>query len=307
MTKAEFFERIKNGVLENLKQTDPTLDAIINSFTKINNIVYTGLSFKSDKSRVSPIVYLDDFFQKYSEEDLSVEEIISRVSDIYRTHASNDLSVKVGELTDYDAIRDHIIPAICNGTRCEEYLKDAPHESMCDLSVYFRLLIGINEDEEGSILINSHLMDYWGITYDELKEQAWYNIRNINPPTFRKMSDVLREMMPSLADFDEDEEGFSIGMNILSCQSKCNGAIYLADTETLSSIASEMDSDLFILPSSRHEVIILKFSMADTPERWNEMQSMVSEINNTTVSAEDYLSDSCYTFIREHGIVEKVA
>ncbi len=307
MTKNEFYERIKDGVLENLRQTDPSLEAIINSVTKINNVVYTGLSFRSDNSRISPVVYLDDFFQRYSEEDLSIDDIVTRVSEIYKTHAQDAQDINVCGLTEYDTIREQIVPAICNSERCTEYLKNAPHESLCDLSVYYRLLVDIGNDGEGSVLVNSNLMKLWGISYDELKEQAWNNIRKYNPPSFHTMSSILKEMMPGLDDDDSFDEDLAPGMNVLSNTSKCNGAIYMADTETLRSICDEMDSDLILLPSSRHEIIILPFSMADTLERCNEMQLMVSEINATTVSSEDYLSDSVYSFVRERGTIEKVA
>lgn len=306
MTKNEFYERIKDGVLENLRQTDPSLEAIINSVTKINNVVYTGLSFRSDNSRISPVVYLDDFFQRYSEEDLSIDDIVTRVSEIYKTHAQDSQDINVCGLTEYDTIKEQIVPALCNSARCEEYLKEAPHESLCDLSVYYRLLVDIGNDGEGSVLVNSNLMKLWGISYDELKEQAWNNIRKYNPASFHTMSSILKEIMPGLDDASFDED-MAPGMYVLSDTSKINGAIYMADTETLRSICDEMDSDLIILPSSRCEVIILPISMADTPERWTELQLMVSEINATTVSEELFLSDSVYSFVRERGTVEKVA
>ena len=76
MNKTEFFEAVKNGVLENLKKTDETLEATINKVTKINNIIYTGLSFRSMTARVAPVVYLDDFFARFSDDDLSLDDVI---------------------------------------------------------------------------------------------------------------------------------------------------------------------------------------------------------------------------------------
>ncbi len=55
MNKDNFFEAVKNGVLENLKKTDETLEATINKVTKINNIIYTGHSFRSQTARVAPV------------------------------------------------------------------------------------------------------------------------------------------------------------------------------------------------------------------------------------------------------------
>ena len=62
MDKNKFFETIKERVLANLKENDPHLEAVIQNVTKINNICYTGLSFKGS-SNVSPIIYLNDFYE----------------------------------------------------------------------------------------------------------------------------------------------------------------------------------------------------------------------------------------------------
>ena len=52
-------------------------------------IIYTGLSFRSQTARVAPVVYLDDFFSRFSDDDLSLDDIIDRVSEIYKTHAAD--------------------------------------------------------------------------------------------------------------------------------------------------------------------------------------------------------------------------
>ena len=59
-------------------------------------------------------------------------------------------------------------------------------------------------------------------------------------------------------------------------------------------LAYELDSDLYILPSSIHEAIAVKdddfISKAD-------MIDMVAEVNEHEVRNEDYLSDQCIIII----------
>ena len=309
MTKQEFFETIKDGVLENLRTDDPTLDGIISQVTKINNIVYNGLSFKSENAHVAPVIYLDQFFDKFSDEDLSIPDIIDRVTSIYREHVNASNEIDVGGLTDWSMIKKRVIPAICNAESCTEYLKDMPHESLCDLSVYYRILIEIAGDGEGSIVVNSYLMKSWGISYEQLKSQAWKNIHDINPPDFKTMFEVLSDMIPAYPDgaFPEEKDCTNT-MHVLTNKSRVNGAVYMADRAVLMGIASGMNTDLIILPSSRHEVLILPYEMANGPDKWQDMQKMVSEINHGgTVSDEDFLADSVYVYRRQKGIVEKVA
>ncbi len=309
MTKTEFFERIKDGVLENLRANDPTLEGIISQVTKINNIVYNGLSFKSENTRVAPVIYLDQFFDKFSDEDLSIPDIIDRVTRIYREHINASNDIDVGGLTDWNTIKNRVVPAICNTDTCTEYLKDMPHETLCDLSVYYRVLLDIGKDAEGSVVVNSYLMNSWGIDPADLSKQAWKNIHEINPPSFQSMFDVLSDMMPSYKDaaFPEEKD-YTMTFHVLSNRSRINGAVYMADVSVMSGIADEMNTDLAILPMSIHDVLILPSGMADGPDKWQDMQKMVSEINHGgTVSPEDFLADSVYVFRREKGFVEKVA
>ncbi len=308
MDKNKFFETIKERVLANLKENDPHLEAVIQNVTKINNICYTGLSFKGS-SNVSPIIYLNDFYERYKDDDLSIDDIVERVTSIYQEHSSACHDIDVGGLTDWNTIRERIVPCICNASSCSDYLKDLPHESLCDLSIYYRVLIDIaGNDGEGSVVVISHLMKSWAIPYEQLKEQAWKNIHDINPPTFQTMFEVLSDMMPAFSEnaFPEERD-CTTTMHVLSSKSRVNGAVYMADVSTLSKIANDLETDLILLPSSRHEILILPYGMADSPEKWEEMKAMVTEINQSTVADEDYLADSCYSYVRSRGTVEKVA
>jgi len=306
MNKTEFFELIKEGVLASLRDNDPTLDGAIQQVTKINNIVYHGLSLRSENNRVSPMIYLDDFFSRYSDNDLSIDDIIDRVADLYKKNIVGAQDIDVSSITNYNMVKNRIVPAICNFGRSSEYLKSVPYEQYCDLAVYYRILIDI-AGGEGSILVNSQLMDNWQISHDELKNQAWKNLHEINPPSFSSMFDILKEMMPGFDDSAYDA-GADNCMHVLSSKSRVNGAIYIADTDVLNNIANELDADILLLPASRHELVILPYDMASNPERWSEIASMVTEINhNGTVSDEDFLADSVYFFTRESGTVKKVA
>lgn len=64
-------------------------------------------------------------------------------------------------------------------------------------------------------------------------------------------------------------------------------------------LAERLGNDLYILPSSIHEVLLLPVSMG-TPE---ELAGIVKEVNRTLVLPEERLSDSVYRYDRESGKV----
>lgn len=141
MNKTEFFEQIKDGVLANLRDNDPSLDGAIQQVTKINNIIYHGLSLRSETNHVSPLIYLDDFFNRYLDEDLSIDDIVARVTEVYKRNIAGAQDIDVSNITDYDSVKSRIVPAVCNHDRSSEYLKTVPCEQFCDLAIYYRILI----------------------------------------------------------------------------------------------------------------------------------------------------------------------
>ena len=85
-------------------------------------------------------------------------------------------------------------------------------------------------------------------------------------------------------------------MYVLTNRTRQFGACYLADKEVLSEIAGKLNSDLFLLPSSVHECMVVSADYWEDPE---SLADMVREINRTQVSRDEYLADTVYRFCRE--------
>lgn len=67
-------------------------------------------------------------------------------------------------------------------------------------------------------------------------------------------------------------------------------------------MSDKLGTDLYVLPSSVHEVIVIS-TQAGEPD---DLQEMVQEINNSEVAPEERLSDSVYKFdskVKELSIV----
>ena len=61
-----------------------------------------------------------------------------------------------------------------------------------------------------------------------------------------------------------------------------------------------MGSDLFILPSSIHEVLALP---DDGEVDWKELEEIVQTINQTEVEDREVLSDTVYCYCRENDLL----
>ena len=89
-------------------------------------------------------------------------------------------------------------------------------------------------------------------------------------------------------------------MYILSNQKGINGASCLLYENILLDFANQIRSDLYILPSSIHEIILIPYQKETTLQALIEM---VRDINCTQVAPEEVLSDSVYRFSREKNAI----
>ena len=66
--------------------------------------------------------------------------------------------------------------------------------------------------------------------------------------------------------------------------------------ESLANISEMMESDLYVIPSSVHEIITLPVEDASA----DKLRKMIYEANRTVLEAGDMLSDTLYYYSREN-------
>ena len=69
----------------------------------------------------------------------------------------------------------------------------------------------------------------------------------------------------------------------------------MIDNDIFVELSEKMGCDLYILPSSIHEVIVVPAFNSVNSE---ELRDMVRDVNKTAINSEDFLSDSLCLFDR---------
>ena len=111
------------------------------------------------------------------------------------------------------------------------------------------------------------------------------------------MSNILKDFIGDdniISEMEEDSK--NCPMYVATNHSKIFGAAVMCYPNTIKEFAERMESDLFILPSSTHEVIII---VPRQVENLTELKEMVYEVNRTQLSPEEVLSDSVYFYNRK--------
>lgn len=126
------------------------------------------------------------------------------------------------------------------------------------------------------------------------------NYRRIFSITSQNLGDIVLELM-DCKDANSFDKDTLVPMIVVTNKMKMNGAAAILFTDKLREIADSLDSDLYILPSSVHEIIIIAADNAMTVE---ELKETVCYVNRNELRQEEILSDNVYKFCRSDGNVE---
>lgn len=262
-------------------------DVIKNNDTKLK-----GLTVVSHDTNISPTIYLDYYYSQY-EKGRALDEIEQELICIYKQNKVN-ANVEVSFFTEWQRVKDNIVFKLVNYKRNQELLKDVPHIRFLDLAIVFNCLLEANEKGNATILIHNHHLKYWNVTKDDLHIVATENTPKLLQCDLRNIVDVITNMLSNDNEIGNAEENIC-PMYVLSNIYKLNGASCILYQNVLKDFSEKVGSDLYILPSSTHEVLLVP--VMDEMSHM-EFSEMVKEINATQVLPEEILSDHPYKYVR---------
>ena len=275
---------------------------------KNNSVALRGITVSFTGVNIAPTIYLNDLYRDY-ENGECVSEICYKLTDmIDDAEVKNDVDVSF--VRDYDIMKERVLCKLVNRRKNEDYLKTVPHIDFLDLSVVFYTIVSDGSFGSGTITVTNAQFKEWNVSVEKVYEDAKENTIKILGGNVSYIEDVIISLLRERRKMSIDEieaflkecEGSArLPMYVLTNGPKTLGAACILDTGKLNEFCDEMESDVFILPCSIHETILLPVSSGYDPEI---LGAMVREINDSEVEKTDYLSDSVYRFRRNTGLLE---
>lgn len=291
-----FKEVVKENLLDYMPEKYQDSEMRVDSVEKINRKM-DGLSLRLEGGgSISPTIYISDMYKEYL-----------RTGDLQETmqNAAEAMDKAFQQTVlpplDLQAAKDNIIFQLVNTIQNEDMLQKMPHREFQDLSIIYRWVVSMDEKGFSSTMINNNLAKELGMGEEQLFKAAAENTRRILPPTVKSMNEVMREMFiadgmpPSMADLMIGEMEPEQTMWVISNECKISGAASMLYEDKLHNLAESVGTDLYILPSSVHEVIAVSVEMGE-PE---ELAQMVSEVNMAQVELGERLSNQVYHYDKD--------
>ena len=269
----------------------------IKKIPKINGTVDSIYLLDERKNlKATPTIYLSDMFEHYNavkDFDVVIKSAVDKM--IKGLNEANNCEI------DFNNSDEKIVFQFINFEQNKELLKNIPHRKYLDLAIIYRFVISIEEDGIKSFIINNSILDKLGYLEQDLYERAVVNTEKIFTPTIRSMNDAIRYILDNNNALDEMIEEFVSDrqtekiMWIISNPLGINGAISMFYEDKLYNLANNINSDLYIMPSSIHEVIAVSSKFGNAAD----LAKLVREVNLQEVSLNERLSNQVYYYDRE--------
>lgn len=271
----------------------------INHVIKNNGCEMDGLVIMEKGKDIAPTIYLDSFYELYTNGE-NIKNIIRQIEVIYEQN-KNNVTFDVNILKHFDTIKDKIVYKVVNYRSNEKLLEQVPHKRILDLAVVFYCLLDNEYGRSATALIYNNNLKNWNVTIDDVYKAALKNTPDLLHSKISSMAALFEKCDVNVDGEEVDLKDYvPSDMYVLTNESKLNGAACILYENVLYDFAQKLGADLYILPSSVHEVILLpKLSMFEK----DELVNMVKEVNTEGVAADEVLSDHVYEYNRTERLI----
>jgi hypothetical protein len=248
----------------------------------------------------SPVIYVEDMYADYLRTE-DMEMALTKAAETYMKGLELRSGINLFEIMNAEKAKESVIYQLVNTEQNKAMLADMPHRRFNDLSIIYRLVLKADGNGLYTFPIHNRFASGIGMTEEQLFDLAEKNTRKLQPVVIKSMGELLMEstdlsdMPADIAAILTEEKPPKEQQYVISNTRQAFGACGMLYEDELHKLAEKMGTDLYILPSSIHEVIAVSTEM-DTAE---ELAEMVMSVNQEQVDIRERLSNQVYHYDKE--------
>lgn len=287
-----FCKKVKNLLPGQLPEKMKAEDVVFQKGQSVNG-AYDQLYLPYGRGGV--YIRMEDAYEDYKLEG-NVQQITEKL--VNSLKYGKQIASKTNS-EDYSVNSDNLVFQLVNTEKNSEFLKQVPHRPFLDMSIIYRCVISLQDDEVQSFVVNNRIADAAALTEEQLYEIALVNTKRLFPyktTSFTQLSldtpDILFEVY----------EGFpkEKAMWITSNEREFYGASAMLYPEVLEEVAYVVGDDLWIVPSSTDEILLQGVSVREK----EELKENILEAN-AALPPKLFLSNTLYRYNRlKNRVVE---
>lgn len=291
----EFRTRVIDEFTEYLPDRFAGYKVTVNEISKINKRKEGISLLKPDGERMKfcPVIYIDDIYEQY-ECGKNYRTVMTEIGKFFAESFEFSDVINIEELT--KDIEKKIVCQVINTDTNKDVLMTCPSRKLLDLSIILRVIVNRDMTGVSSFILTNDIIEKLDMDQDHLFEKGLENTKKLFPHEIFPLMEIIRDRLTDY--YYPDEEHFINRIRVISDPYKFLGASALLYPEIFLKISEDLDSDLYIMPSSIRDLIVLPSNEFDD---WRALNEMVIRVNSEDVSVEDKLSDSLYFYDRDQN------
>ncbi len=288
-------EEIMNRLAEAVKEkVGIECDIEFKEARKNNGIMLQGILIRKHGETVFKNIYIDNLIDRIEQCSTGVQDAAEEIVRIFNENQNSGELAGIVKSLNKEKILQRAVYQLVGKERNMDMLADVPHKELLDLAAVYRVVLDESSDETLSFLLTNSLCREYGIDSEEFERAAGRNTEMRGFVTINFASVVAENTgIPQ-----ELSEADLPPLYVLTNKTRVNGAAVMLYWNYFEKLAHKLQSDLYILPSSVHEVLAVPASIGDP----RELKDMVREINAGGIIADDeILSDNVYFYNLKKG------
>ena len=246
-----------------------------------NGVEYEGILIRTQNG-IAPVIYTEGLIAHAKEKNLTLNDVMETVIQIYNKEGGVALDVKIFE------DRNYILKNL--SIRIQKKSNENLVKRPCMLEgieSFLCIQVNIRNKGDGSVKVSEDLLQRVNITEEEAWKVAEENV--CKETVLIPMKEILAELMKCSCD---DLTDMDMPLYVITNKSRVNGASAIINHEVLAELGRKCDTDkIVVLPSSIHEMILLPYTDDVDIDMFTEM---VKEVNETQVAPAERLTDRAY-------------
>lgn len=218
-------------------------------------------------------------------------------------HDCSSISLKgIKNMVDYQKAKERLV-IIPKSTKEIDMLEYTLGFTMDDIPMLVGLDAGSNDNAERaaqiSAIVSKKALDIWGVSEEQVLVDAMVNQAEKDRPEMMLIGEMLAKLHPALSCLHEYDAPFYV----VTTESHMNGAKVISYPGFLDSVCEKLGGDIYIIPSSKQEVICFR---DDLVREDNKISEFISDTNRRELMESEVLSDHLYHYEKDTATFEKV-
>lgn len=296
MCRALFEKELQRVLLERLGKEYRTE---ISCVRKNNGVMKEVMYVRKENSECVPCFYMDELYRSYCIGEHS-EGLAEHLADIVLTECE-EVRQQIPMYLTKEWIIKHLFLRLVSAKENEELLTDAVYVEFFDFAAVFYVLTEDCPEGVKSFQIPKNVWERLSLgSAEAYVAEAIENTQRLFPERLYLIEKteegcVLHEELPERSEVRKDSL-YPQCLYVLTNHRRINGAAVLLYPELLKRLGERFGGDFYLIPSSVHEVLLLK------ENEWEDvgyLNRMVREVNERQVAPEEILANCVYRYFTE--------